>query len=355
MERKRLSILDFLGQEQLDKTLLIGFYGGGNYGDELLLEILQNLMKKQGINDMTIPYKNPQVFDTYHRRFGYKVVGWDIRSLAKGMLGNKNIIIGGGGLWGLDASFKILALGVLLFVARLIFRKNIYMVGVGYYGSAPTLGRISAWLAGKASKAIIGRDAETYDNFIKVQKNTYLDRDMAWYVPEIDLTPYQPELNELEKNVTVTGKTIWIILRRFAAKHANDFNDHIEQFVGLNTRRRIIVSLMEPPETFPEGHQLLKEWQEAYPHIQTVQTEHNPLALFLFFQKHQKNLTLIAPQFHAIITAHLNNVPFLPVVYDNKVAQLLQQTNAKKPIQIHELELSHISSFAAAHMTGEET
>lgn len=348
MKRKKLSVLDFLDGRPLDRSLLIGFYGGGNYGDELLLEILQNLLSERRARNITIPYKDPGNFATYHHDFGYHVVDWSITSLLRGMARNKNIVVGGGGLWGLDASFKILVFGCLLFAARRIFGKRVYLLGIGYYGSAPRLGRISAWLAGKAANTIIARDTETYDNFSRIQPQTYLDKDMAWYIPQIDLRPYRKELQVLTRNIAIKPGTICVILRRFAAKHANDFDNQIERFISRNQDKQILVTLMEPRTTFPEGHQLIAKWQKQYPHIQTIESEQNPLVLFLIFQKHRKNLKLIAPQFHAIITAHLNNVPFLPIVYDNKVDALLDQIDQTERTPIDKVTFDHIQAFADA-------
>ena len=42
---REMSILQVLEKYNLDKSLIFGYYGGGNFGDELLLEVLQNLLR----------------------------------------------------------------------------------------------------------------------------------------------------------------------------------------------------------------------------------------------------------------------------------------------------------------------
>src|SRR6266568_8161765 len=98
-----MKLSELLASRSFERSLLIGYYGGGNYGDELLLEVLANMLKQQGVQDITIAYQNPPHYPIFHRDFGYRLVEMnDKRRLIKAILDSDNIIIGGGGLWGLD-------------------------------------------------------------------------------------------------------------------------------------------------------------------------------------------------------------------------------------------------------------
>ncbi|HSX32944.1 MAG TPA: polysaccharide pyruvyl transferase family protein [Candidatus Saccharimonadales bacterium] len=320
-----MKLLTFFKHHDVDDSLLIGFYGGGNYGDELLMETLANLLRGQSCKNISIAYQTIQTYQTYHQDFGYSLVPMrDPRALLRAIRRHKHIIVGGGGLWGLDANFNILLLSLLLLFARFCLRKQVYLLGVGYYGSAPFIGRVSAWLAGRAANQILARDDESYQNFKAVQKHTTQDTDIAWYIDTLDLQPYQSELRQLEQRIRVESKTLFITLRRFRSQARFHLAAVVGQCLKQNENKPIIIALLEPRHVDPEGYELLESWQRHYPNLQILDFSFNPLALYLFFQKYHDKLVFIGPQFHAILSVHLSGVPYLPLAYDNKVKGLLK-------------------------------
>ncbi len=323
-----MKLTTFLQKHHLERSLLIGYYGGGNYGDELLLETLQNLLAKQGIQQATIAYQNPASYATMHHDFGYKRI--DVHSkkaLMLAALHNKQILVGGGGLWGVDMNANTFMLSIFLFACRYLLGKKVYLLGIGYYSSTTRLGRAGAWLAGKAAHLILARDNETFHNFGKISRHVYLDRDIAWYISELDLTAYDPDVAALEKKMQLAGKTLFFAPRRSQAKRQHQeftsLNQLIADCVALNQEKHAILALAESEAKSPDLHQWARTLQAKNPQLTLLDFAHNPITLFLFFRKHYGDLALIAPQLHLIITAHLTQTAFLPIVYDNKVSALL--------------------------------
>lgn len=325
-----MKLTDFLDQTNLNDSLLIGYYGGGNYGDELLLEVLGNLLLQRGARNVVITYQDPEQYLKYHHDFGYSRVDMRRRGqLLKQILKQKNILIGGGGLWGVDMNFNTLVLSLMLFAARFGLRKKVYLLGVGYYNSTNTMGRIAAWFAGKAARVIIARDCETLDNFGRINSHTYLDSDMAWHIDKTNLFNYQLDAAVLEEKLPIHSKTLLVALRRPQSKAKGqefiDFTKTVGKFIRANPGRPIVVALLESETKSPEEYALARFWAQDYPNVRLLDFPINPLALYMYFQKHRKQLTVIGPQFHIIITAHLTDVPFAPLVYDNKVSALFDQ------------------------------
>jgi polysaccharide pyruvyl transferase WcaK-like protein len=340
------TIADIFKHENLERSVLIGYYGGGNYGDELLLEVLMNLFSKHDIRSLTVTYQHLERYSAYHHRFGYKRIDMaDKSSVMKAIVKNKNIVIGGGGLWGLDVNPNIFLLSSLLFISRFLLRKRVYLLGVGYYNSTSRLGHISAWLAGKAANHIVARDQEALQNFKKVNKNVSLDTDIAWMIPTLNLRPYIRDFTVLNDKLQMEEGTLFITVRRFKANQVNGYNQHIATFLKNNQDKNIIIGLMEPQEVDPEGYELISKWQRQYANVQIIDFDFNPLALFLFFKKHNKQLTYIGPQFHVILTAHLTGVPFLPLAYDNKVRELLKTISSARPLDINDISQEHLQAF----------
>ena len=326
----------------LEHSLLLGYYGGGNYGDELLLEILANLLASRGIQDATITYQDPKNYTAFHHDFGYKLAHMhDKKALLGAVLKNKTIIVGGGGLWGRDFNFNMLLLSLMLFASRWLLRKKVYLLGVGYYRSTSWLGHFGAFLAGKSANATLARDQETLTNFRKVSKHTFLSRDIAWYVKDVDATAYTKDVAKLDKKLKVRGKTLFFTLRKLEGYYSL-----IGECLAQNQDKPAMAGLLVPRKVRPDGFQLLSGWQLHNKNLQIFDLESNPLGLFYFFRKHRDNLAVIGPQYHIIITAHLSGVPFMPIVYDNKVTELLRQIkDPRDPLPVQELDQKDLQEF----------
>src|SRR5688572_203956 len=240
-----MKLTDFLRNTNLDNSMLIGYYGGGNYGDELLLEVLNNMLSHRGVNDLTITYQRPETYRDMHHDFGFKLIDiYDRLAVIKHALKSKNILIGGGGLWGVDMNFNTFLLSLFLFVSRWALRKKVYLLGVGYYGSTTKLGRWAAWLAGKAANVIIARDDESVINFKRISKHVYQDTDIAWNIPDLDLTAYKDEAEIMQRRLPIGGKTLMLTVRRPQSKRQTQnfvrFNKLIGWLIKSNPDQPII-------------------------------------------------------------------------------------------------------------------
>ncbi len=342
-----MTVEEVLTKYDLDNSVLIGYYGGGNYGDELLLEALANMFKTRGLKHIAIAYQNMSLYPTYHHDFGFQLVEMSSKpALLRAISRNKNIIIGGGGLWGLDVNLNIFMLSTLLFFSRWLLGKRVYLLGVGYYNSTTLLGRVSAWLAGKSATYIVARDQESHQNFRKISEHVGLGRDIAWLISSIDLTPYRQDVAKLDALLPIKHKTLFITLRRFRPNQENNYANEVGNYLAKSQGQDIIVALMEPRAVDGKGYKLIQSWKRAYKNVSIADFVCNPVALYSFFQKHQDKLALIGPHFHIIITAHLNHVPFLPIYYDNKVSALFKQIGKAKALPIDKVKQSDIRTFA---------
>lgn len=342
-----MKLTDFLHNTNLDNSMLIGYYGGGNYGDELLLEVLNNMLAHKGVNDLTITYQRPETYRDMHHDFGFKLIDiYDRLAVIKHVLKSKNILIGGGGLWGVDMNFNTLLLSMFLFVSRWALRKKIYLLGVGYYGSTTKMGRLAAWLAGKAANVIIARDDESFNNFRRITKRVYQDTDIAWNIPGLDLTQYEEEAKHLQERLPVGDRTLLLALRRPQAKRQGQdfvrFNKLIDWLVKSNPGQPVILVMLESEVKDKAMHEAARNWRRKHKHLRIIELPYNPLTLFLYIKQNSKRLGLIAPQLHLIMTAHLTGVPFLPMTYDNKVSQLLDQIGISKNKR---LQLKNITGY----------
>lgn len=349
-----MSIQSFIRSGGLSGSLVLGYYGGGNYGDELLLEVLQNLCAQAGVRAVTIGYRNADRFHEYHHDLGYAVVDTSRKkALLRAVLQHKRIVIGGGGLWGLDFNTNVLLLCALLLCSRWVLRKQIYLLGVGYYRSTTRAGHIGAWMAAKAAAAIFARDQESYNNFARYnRRHTILAEDLAWSIRRLNRAGYRSDEAKLEAQLAISGKAVFVALRRFRAPYGNSFTETVEAFIAANPDRQCIVAVFEPEPADPQHYETVRTWQKKYENVHLLLGPHNPLAIYSFLERRRAQLCVIAPQFHVILCAHLAGVPFLPVVYDNKVAQLLAHIGQMAVIPIGGLRPAALQRFTDAWYGG---
>lgn len=339
-----MKLKDFFAETDLNRSLLIGYYGGGNYGDELLLEVLQNLFHRKGVKDLTIAYQRPNRYSEMHHDFGNKIVQIHRKAaLLAATRRSRNIIIGGGGLWGVDMNANTFILSVYLFLCRYLFRKKVYLLGVGYYNSTTRAGHIAAWFAGKAANLIIVRDDESKRNFGRMSSSVAQDVDMAFQATDIPAKDYERDVVELQARLPIKHKTLFITLRRF--RHENNFNELVEQLIEHRPDLDIVIGLLELESVDRESFVIARQWRDRYPNVRILDDTFNPLGLFFFFQKHNKKLAVIGPQFHIIITAHLAGVKFMPITYDNKVGELYKQLNLQTAVPIRDLAEADLQAF----------
>lgn len=339
--------IDLISNNKLDNTFIIGYYGGGNFGDELLLEVLQNLLKKQDYKNIKFYYTGLDHYKTFHKDYGYeKVDPANKLSFLRKIVTSDNIIIGGGGIWGLDFNLKILILSVLLFLLRFGLGKKVYLLGIGYYSSTTKLGHISAYIASKASNSIITRDDESYRNFAKTNPNTFQDLDLSFNIPRTNITGLEEEISRLEDIVLPQKKTYIVALRRFRKKYSNNYQSMIEELVKSNPNKKFVLNIFEPKEVDPEGYIYIMELKERYKNVHAVfDFSFNPLSYYYFLKKHKDQIVTIAPQFHSIITSYQAGARFFPFVYDNKVEEVLKQMHITDYKWIHKLEYADIQTF----------
>lgn len=345
-QKREKQINQFLSETSLDDCFLLGYYGGGNYGDELLFEVLQHIFHARRYTTVNFLYQKSSDYRRFHKELGYQGVdaGNKFHVLTT-VLRRKKLVIGGGGLWGLDVNFNVVLMSLLMFIARWFLGKKVYLLGVGYYSSTTILGRLAAWLAGKSAHQILARDIESYENFSRLNQQTYLSDDIAFMLPMID-EDVSYELADFEESVgEPEEQTVMISVRRFKPSQANPYVEALETWLTDHPTAKVILALMEPREVDPEGFALLKCWQHGRDNAVVIDFDYNPLVLHRFFERYHNKLCYVGPQFHVQLVAHLSGVRLLPIVYDNKVAQLLNKLGYENPIAIRNVTAADIENF----------
>jgi polysaccharide pyruvyl transferase WcaK-like protein len=267
-------------------------------------------------------YINPQLHDAFHKKNTYTMLaGYSPVMLLKHIFASKNILVGGGGIWGLDANPKVFVMSCIIFLSKLILRKKVYLIGIGYYNSTNRWGRAGAYLVGKAANTIIARDQETYQNFSRISKHTYLDKDIAFMLQDVSENAYMTETQDVQQKIKLDTYDVIITPRRFSEAETIKNYDVVADVVK-NSNLKFLILLLEPKELNMQNYKLFTELTKTQKNITMTEFKANPVALYFALKKAEKKPLIISPQFHFQLIAYFADTPFAPLVYDNKVSQL---------------------------------
>jgi polysaccharide pyruvyl transferase WcaK-like protein len=339
-----ISVANFLKKYNFDRSFLIGYYGGTNFGDELLLEVLLYNAKLRNAQGLSFLYLNNSNYSTYHDEYGYnKCLLSDKFNLLKNLLLSKSVIVGGGGHWGQDFNMKIAVLSVILLFCKIFLRKDVILLGVGVYSTLPKWGEKYLWCALKASKYIYVRDKESYEICSRVKSDTILDKDIALAFSEVQTFPKR---NFKIHGDIKCGSTI-ITLRHFSAHKKNAYNEALFQVIKSNPDLNFIILCLSAHDFEGENNLLISRLKQDFHNVtDVIPFNCNPLDIIEFLRElAPKEIKIVSPQYHMQIVSYLNKVPFAALAYDSKNIALFDNLNISSFIDIRSTSLNTQINF----------
>lgn len=270
-------------------ALIVGYYGYGNAGDQLLLtqtqRLLHHQLPKATLYTLTKKGSGPNEINRF-----------SILSIMITLIKVQTVIFGGGGIFQNKTSQRSLLYYCSLMIFAKIFRADIYLLGQGI---GPIQGKFSHWLCMtclKLAKKIIVRDLDSLSLLRTSNIPAILASDLTFYRahPKIILPAPTHHLGLALKD------TILPIYPKLIPQ------------LNQTSLEYSLISCMPQQETAYLDH------ATQYPPPQTLQLTH----LFQDNSPPHKINFVISMRYHACIWASLNGIPFLALGDDPKLKSI---------------------------------
>ncbi len=276
----------------MEKIVLGGYFGFDNIGDEAILLSQINFLKNDGFEPIVLTYKGIKVFDTESiNRYNF----FKIFSLKKKF---KLFILGGGGLFQDRTSFRSLLYYIFLIYFMKFLRKRVILLNIGIGPIVRDISKRVLINAIKMCDLIILRDKYSYD-FLPELKNKFLSSDSTFILP----------YNKKEKE-----NVVLLSLRNFKEINLEKFKMFIET-IKMKFDLNIEFVCFSPDEIKISEYLNLKYFYSK-----------NPIEIL---EKISKSDFLIGTRYHSIIFSIITETPFIGVVYDIKVKNLIDELEEK--------------------------
>ena len=159
------------------------------------------------------------------------------------------------------------------------------------------------------------------------------------------LRVYKGNLLAQNNKIIPQSTEVLIFLRRMKKSKQDNYNNSVEKLIQQNPEKKFTVAILESAKEDAHNDALIRSWAKKFNNVTTFSPIFNPLELYSEFME-GASYCVVAPQYHVIITAHAAGISFMPIVYDNKVRQVLQEINPTvEPYSIETLKTEDIQLF----------
>ena len=288
-----------------DKTKYIaisGYYGFDNFGDEAILSVLVNELKKNNF-DITVFSKNPQ--KTAAKRKVNSVYTFDLKKVIN-TLKNCNVLISGGGSLLQDVtSIKSLFYYLFVILCAEFLKKDVIIFAQGIGPINNMIGRFLTKFALKKCKYITVRDEKSLFSLRSWNLNPVLVSDPVWNLKTPEHTPDGRVGIQLRDWKNLSQKYLFKLAQNIAER----FSDK-EIFI-YSFQDNIDLTLCKH---FEAQLKLLN------PKIKT--TLLSAMSIDDTINSFAKLDCLIAMRYHACLLALKYGIPTLALSYDEKVEKI---------------------------------
>lgn len=272
----------------MEKIVLGGYFGFGNIGDDAILLSEINFLRKENFQPFILTYKGREIFnqESINRYNFFKII-----KLRKKF---NNFILGGGGIFQDTTSFRSLIYYLFMIYFFKFLKKRVVLLNIGIGEIKRKISKNLLYKSLKICDLVIFRDEYSF-NFFKDLNNKFLSSDSSFYL----------NFQKKEKE-----NLVLVSLRNFKNFDLNKFR------IFLNRLKEKVDLKFEFIIFSKEEIELAKSLNLDYFYSK------NPIDTI---EKISKSSFLIGTRYHSIIFSILTGTPFIGLVYDIKIKNLIDE------------------------------
>ncbi len=289
--------------------LLFGYYGEGNFGDELILENLKNYLSKRfnlGILTSNKNYYKDLI--SFHKFNPFEIL--------KGLNWADIVIGGGGGIFQDKTSFRSFLYYILILWISFLKRKKIYLIGQSF---SPFRYFISRFLI--KFSLLLCEEIYLRDNFsLNFLNSIGIPKEKLSIIPDIAF------LTELVRPKIERGY-VGVNFRSWKGININSLEDILE---NLKKNEKVIFFSFQDSSDLRLFNNLS---QKAKNGIEIVSCYDKN-----FIEKFCSCKYFVGMRLHSLILASILGIPFLGLSYDEKIEAYLEDLGWRFYLKIDELD-----------------
>lgn len=295
----------------MKKVLLFGYYGENNLGDDLLLESLINALQSKFLLGILV-----RKGTNLGSNFKFRVFNKFSLDLLKGILWSDVVVGGGGGLFQDKTSFRSFYYYLLIVLLSLILKRKVFLLGQSF---SPLKNRFHEFILKEIlnhCEDIYVRDSLSKDYLVKIGINPAkikLSTDLSLL---IDFPNYELEANILGLN-----------LRQWYNFKGIDLENLVTQL--LKKFEKIYFFSMQPHDS-KLYYEILRNYKSK-----TMLISANDPDFWRYFSSCR---LFIGMRLHSCIISMSLGIPFVAIVYDEKVKAFCKEIDWNFFVENFELD-----------------